>query len=52
MAEPLSTSSGAGAVSVFAGRIADTGRDPVPLMAAAADTLRPHPNVELLWASP
>jgi transaldolase len=39
-------------VSVFAGRIADTGRDPVPLMAAALDLLRPHPNAALLWASP
>jgi transaldolase len=39
-------------VSVFAGRIADTGRDPVPLMAAALELVRPYPNVELLWASP
>jgi len=39
-------------VSVFAGRIADTGRDPVPLMAAAVELLRPYPNLELLWASP
>ena len=39
-------------VSVFAGRIADTGRDPVPLMAAAVELLRPHPNIELIWASP
>lgn len=39
-------------ISVFAGRIADTGRDPVPLMAAAIDIIRPFPNVELLWASP
>ena len=39
-------------VSVFAGRIADTGRDPVPLMAAALDVLRPHPGQQLLWASP
>ena len=39
-------------ISVFAGRIADTGRDPVPLMAEAVDVLRPHPNQELLWASP
>lgn len=39
-------------VSVFAGRIADTGRDPVPLMAAAADLVRKYPNIELLWASP
>ena len=39
-------------ISVFAGRIADTGRDPVPLMAAAVAALRPHPQVELIWASP
>ena len=37
--------------SVFAGRIADTGRDPVPIMAAARELLRTAPNVELLWAS-
>jgi transaldolase len=39
-------------VSVFAGRIADTGRDPRPLMAAALEVLRPHPHLELIWASP
>lgn len=39
-------------VSVFAGRIADTGRDPVPLMAAAVELLRDLPNAELIWASP
>ncbi|MEM3484240.1 MAG: transaldolase [Candidatus Methanomethyliaceae archaeon] len=39
-------------VSVFAGRVADTGRDPVPLMAAAVELLRPYPNLELIWASP
>jgi transaldolase len=39
-------------VSVFAGRIADTGIDPVPVMAAAAEILRPWPKAELLWASP
>jgi transaldolase len=39
-------------ISVFAGRIADTGRDPVPVMAAAVELLRPHPNLELIWASP
>jgi transaldolase len=37
--------------SVFAGRIADTGRDPVPLMRAAVEVLSAHPNIELLWAS-
>ena len=39
-------------VSVFAGRIADTGRDPVPLMAEAVDILSPHTGMELIWASP
>jgi transaldolase len=39
-------------VSVFAGRVADTGRDPVPLMAAAVELLRPFPHQELIWASP
>jgi transaldolase len=39
-------------VSVFAGRIADTGRDPVPLMTEAVSILREEPNAELIWASP
>jgi transaldolase len=39
-------------VSVFAGRIADTGRDPVPMMAAAVEMLSCAPNAELIWASP
>jgi transaldolase len=39
-------------VSVFAGRVADTGRDPVPHMATALDLLRAAPNAELVWASP
>ena len=39
-------------VSVFAGRIADTGRDPIPLMAEAVDILRETPQAELIWASP
>ena len=39
-------------VSVFAGRIADTGRDPIPLMAAAVEALRGLPQTELIWASP
>ena len=41
-----------GFVSIFAGRVADSGRDPVPHMAAAIELLRPYPNLELLWASP
>jgi transaldolase len=39
-------------VSVFAGRIADTGRDPMPVMAAAVELLRMYPNIALIWASP
>ncbi|HEX4310026.1 MAG TPA: transaldolase [Acidobacteriaceae bacterium] len=39
-------------VSVFAGRIADTGVDPVPLMAAAKRILRWRPRAQRLWASP
>ena len=39
-------------VSVFAGRIADTGRDPVPLMTQAVALLKPLPAAELIWASP
>jgi transaldolase len=39
-------------VSVFAGRIADSGIDPVPLMAEAARILKAKPKAELLWASP
>ena len=39
-------------VSVFAGRIADTGRDPVPMMAKAVEMVSVHPGMELIWASP
>ena len=39
-------------VSVFAGRVADTGRDPVPMMKEALDILRENPQTELIWASP
>jgi len=39
-------------VSVFAGRIADTGIDPVPMMQEALELLKNAPNSELLWASP
>lgn len=39
-------------VSVFAGRVADTGRDPVPHMAMALRIIAKNPNIELLWASP
>jgi transaldolase len=39
-------------VSVFAGRVADTGVDPVPLMSAAVELLKIAPAAELIWASP
>lgn len=39
-------------VSVFAGRIADTGRDPVPIMQKALELLSANPKAELIWASP
>jgi len=39
-------------ISVFAGRIADTGRDPIPLMKDCLAALKGHPKAELLWASP
>lgn len=38
-------------VSVFAGRIADTGRDPVPVIAASLDVLSAVPTASLIWAS-
>jgi transaldolase len=38
-------------VSVFAGRVADTGMDPVPLMARAVQMLSENPTAELMWAS-
>jgi len=39
-------------VSIFAGRVADTGRDPVPIMAEAVKLLHKKPLAELIWASP
>ncbi len=39
-------------ISVFAGRIADTGLDPVPLMAEAVKVMKAKPKAELIWASP
>jgi transaldolase len=39
-------------ISVFAGRIADTGRDPMPVMTEAANISRTRPGTEIIWASP
>lgn len=48
-----SLSAGAGGyVSVFAGRIADAGVDPVPVMREIVEDLQVLPGVELIWASP
>lgn len=39
-------------ISVFAGRIADTGRDPIPIMVSSLEVMRSQPFSELIWASP
>ena len=39
-------------VSVFAGRVADTGHDPLPMMKTAVEILKAAPAAELIWASP
>lgn len=39
-------------VSVFAGRISDTGRDPIPIMTKSLEMLKDTPDAELIWASP
>ena len=41
-----------GYVSVFAGRIADAGLDPLPIMSEVVEILQNYPNVELIWARP
>lgn len=39
-------------ISVFAGRIADSGRDPIPIMRECLEIMAPHPQLRLIWASP
>ena len=39
-------------ISVFAGRIADTGRDPLPILQRSLEIMRQNPAAELIWASP
>ncbi len=39
-------------ISVFAGRIADAGGDPLPIMRRAIEIMRPRPQQKLIWASP
>lgn len=38
-------------VSIFAGRIADTGRDPIPIMKKAVELLSYNDSLELIWVS-
>ena len=39
-------------ISIFAGRIADTGCDPLPILCSALARIRAYPEIELIWASP
>jgi transaldolase len=39
-------------ISIFAGRVADAGCDPLPILCGALDRIRPFPQIELIWASP
>lgn len=39
-------------ISIFAGRIADAGVDPIPIMQETLHCIKPQPQIELIWASP
>ncbi|HEV2687175.1 MAG TPA: transaldolase family protein, partial [Bryobacteraceae bacterium] len=39
-------------ISIFAGRVADAGVDPLPILRAALECIKPYPEIELIWASP
>ena len=41
-----------GYLSIFAGRIADTGRDPIPYVKESLDKIQKYPNLKIIWASP
>ena len=49
---PALANSPAAYISIFAGRIADTGVDPMGIMSETMNKLKDYPNVELIWASP
>lgn len=49
---PALTHGPAACVSIFAGRIADAGVDPMPIMTKAMEMLENYPTLELIWASP
>ncbi|HTC90267.1 MAG TPA: transaldolase [Bryobacteraceae bacterium] len=42
----------ASCISIFAGRVADTGCDPLPILCGALERIRAYPQIELIWASP
>jgi transaldolase len=52
VAVPALAAGPSGFISVFAGRIADTGRDPVPIIQGVLEILAEYPHLELIWASP
>jgi transaldolase len=39
-------------ISIFAGRVADAGCDPLPILRGALERMRAYPQIELIWASP
>jgi len=49
---PALSNSPSSYVSVFAGRVADTGRDPLNVMVGVLELLKKYPKIELIWASP
>jgi transaldolase len=49
---PYMACSNGGYISIFAGRIADAGIDPMPIMTEAVEILKAYNNIELIWASP
>jgi len=49
---PVLSKGPGGYISIFAGRIADAGINPVPIMTEVVEILKSYPNIELIWASP
>ncbi len=49
--EPVMNSTTPAIISVFAGRIADTGVDPMPILQECKWLISEKPNIQLLWAS-
>jgi len=49
---PILRNGPASCISIFAGRIADAGCDPLPILKGALTRIRAYPRIELIWASP